>query len=78
MKYFILLTIISNIFISTYTQASQPTTAIYCDYCSAQGKEVNALSSAFMNGQKIWVIDQQGTDFYYRRVPCCSAILWRY
>jgi|OM-RGC.v1.006030451 hypothetical protein len=76
MKYFILLTIISNIFISTYTQASQPTTAIYCDYCSAQGKEVNALSSAFMNGQKIWVIDQQGTDFIieeYRAVQQSSG-----
>ncbi len=63
MKYFILLTIISNIFISTYTEASQRTSTINCDYCTAQGKHMKALSSAYINDQKIWIIDQQGTEF---------------
>lgn len=67
MKYIILLFVISSIFISNYAQAFQHTISINCNYCSEKEKQVIAQSAAFNNGQKIWVIDQQSTDFILKK-----------
>ncbi|QBJ63834.1 hypothetical protein [Pseudoalteromonas sp. DL-6] len=62
MKYIIFFTMQLCIMFSSNSQASQ-TTAASCDYCSAEGKKITALAASFIDGQKIWIIDQQGTDF---------------
>ncbi|WP_286233684.1 hypothetical protein [Thalassotalea sediminis] len=63
MKSVILLFVIFSAFNPTNAQAFQQTSAINCNYCSVQGKQVRAQTAAFIDGQKIWIIDQQGNDF---------------
>ena len=64
MKYFIVTFLITLSLLSAKVAvAGQHDYSVSCNYCSQQGKQVKAEQAAFIDGQLIKVIDQQGNSF---------------
>jgi len=45
------------------TMAGQHDYSVSCNYCTTQGKQVKAEQVAFIDGQLIKIVDQQGSNF---------------
>jgi len=74
MKYFLYICIITlSLFLPKSAMAGQNDYSILCNYCTTLGKQVKAEQTAFIDGQMIKIIDQQGDKFIVNEYQVTSG-----